>query len=272
MPQNSFVVDHSESVDPHGRTMGIVGEYRREAVSIITLSKSRQGRALFRFEAGVNAFIKPNGGDNFDADQLPVPNRCVSDRPQPPLEIDSGPSATTEDRLHVVTVRIKHEGGVVDRRRLILARARCTVIGSTSLQGGSVESIDFGLALGNKGCVLFDGVWMVTINPEDWVLYTVSDRVSPRILGQLHRPPHAKCAQSGIVKSGGTADIRDSNASVVDHPSSVLRVTQFSASSIRLLRPYGCRLRRKLGPIGGSTAHWITAARSANAAFGRLER
>jgi hypothetical protein len=58
---------------------------------------------------------------------------------------------------------------------------------------------------------------MVTINPEDWIVYTVSDRVSPRILGQLHRPPHAKRAQSGIVKSGGTADIRDSNASVVDH-------------------------------------------------------
>jgi hypothetical protein len=81
-----------------------------------------------------------------------------------------------------------------------------------------VESIDFGLALGDKGCVLFDGVWMVTINPEDWIVYAVSDRVSPRILGQLHRPPHAERAQSGVVKSGGTADIRDSNASVIYHP------------------------------------------------------
>jgi len=58
---------------------------------------------------------------------------------------------------------------------------------------------------------------MVTINPEDWIVYTVSDRVGPRILGQLHRSPHAERAQNGIVKSGGTADIRDSNASVVDH-------------------------------------------------------
>ena len=61
-----------------------------------------------------------------------------------------------------------------------------------------MESIDFGLGLGDKGCVLFDGVWMVTINPEDWIVYTVSDRISPRILGHCitRRMPSAPKAAS----------------------------------------------------------------------------
>jgi hypothetical protein len=46
-----------------------------------------------------------------------------------------------------------------------------------------VEGIDFGLGLGDKRRVLFDGMWMVTINPEDWINYAVFDRVSPRFLG-----------------------------------------------------------------------------------------
>jgi len=33
----------------------------------------------------------------------------------------------------------------------------------------------------------------------------------------LHDPAEAERAQSRIVKGGGTADVRDSNASVVDH-------------------------------------------------------
>ena len=87
----------------------------------------------------------------------------------------------------------------VDRRSIfILARARCTAVGPTRLQGGRVESIDFGLALGDEGCVLFDGVWMVTINPEDRIVYTASDRVSPRILGQLHRARRMPSAPKAV--------------------------------------------------------------------------
>jgi hypothetical protein len=81
---------------------------------------------------------------------------------------------------------------------LILARARCTIVGSAGLQGGCVEGIDFGLALGDKGCVLFDGVWMVPIDPEDRIIYTVSDCVSPVFSGNCiaRRMPSAPKAAS----------------------------------------------------------------------------
>jgi hypothetical protein len=43
------------------------------------------------------------------------------------------------------------------------------------------------------------------------------ERRRPRVIGHLHHSAHTKCAQSGVVEGGGTADVCDSNAGVVNH-------------------------------------------------------
>ena len=58
---------------------------------------------------------------------------------------------------------------------------------------------------------------MKAINPEDGVIDTVTDSVSPVVFGKLHHSAEAERTQSCIVKGGGAGDVRDSNAGVVDH-------------------------------------------------------
>jgi len=56
-----------------------------------------------------------------------------------------------------------------------------------------VESIDLSPSFGCKGGMLFDGVWMISINPEDRIIETIADAVSRRItmgtVAPVVRPP-----------------------------------------------------------------------------------
>jgi hypothetical protein len=65
--------------------------------------------------------------------------------------------------------------------------------------------------------MLFDRVWVISIDPEEWIIETVADAVSPRVIGHLYNSAHTKLPQSGVVEGGGTADVCDSNAGVVNH-------------------------------------------------------
>jgi hypothetical protein len=60
-------------------------------------------------------------------------------------------------------------------------------------------------------------VWVISIDPEDRIIETVADAVSPRIIRHLHHSAHTKRPQSGGVEGGGTADVCDSNAGVINH-------------------------------------------------------
>jgi hypothetical protein len=64
---------------------------------------------------------------------------------------------------------------------------------------------------------LLHAVWVKAVNPENREIDAITDAVGPVVLGKLHNPTKTECAQSRIVKSGGTGNVRDSNASVIDH-------------------------------------------------------
>jgi hypothetical protein len=71
--------------------------------------------------------------------------------------------------------------------------------------------------------MLLHAVWVKAVNPENWEIDTVADAIGPVVLWKLHDPVEAECAQSRIVKRGGTRDVRDSNAGVIDH-GGILRI------------------------------------------------
>src|SRR5438270_6737615 len=81
--------------------------------------------------------------------------------------------------------------------------------------------------------MLFDGVWVVSIDPEDGIVDTVADAVGPHVIGNLHHSAHAKRFQSRVVEGGGTADVRDSNASVVNHLASSVHESLSVPTAIR---------------------------------------
>jgi hypothetical protein len=56
------------------------------------------------------------------------------------------------------------------------------------------------------------------INPEDGVLETVPNRIGPVAFGELCDPPQTERAQDRIVENGGTSDLRDTDACMVNHP------------------------------------------------------
>jgi len=118
-----------------------------------------------------------------------------------------------EDRLYVIAIRVEHEGGVVAWP----AKTERTVIGPAPLQGGRAEGVDLRAVSGREGCVLPHTMWVKAINPEDGVIDTVTDSISPVVFGKLHHSAEAKHTQSCIVKGGGAGDVCDSNAGVVDH-------------------------------------------------------
>src|SRR6202165_2815181 len=74
------------------------------------------------------------------------------------------------DLLDVVTIWIEHKGSVIIR----LAQAGCSVFGAACLEGGGVECIDLGSGFGCKGGMLPDGVWVISIDPEDRIIETVA--------------------------------------------------------------------------------------------------
>src|SRR5215207_3800855 len=84
-------------------------------------------------------------------------------------------------------------------------------------QGGGVEGLDLGPALGCEGDMLTDRMRVEAIYPEDRVIHSIANSVSPFVLGKLHDSPEVQSAQDGVVKGGGTSDVRDADAGVVDH-------------------------------------------------------
>jgi hypothetical protein len=100
-----------------------------------------------------------------------------------------------------------------------------------------VESIDLSPSFGCKGGMLFDGVWMISINPEDRIIETIADAVSPRIIGHLHHSAHTKRPQGGVIERGGTADVCDPNAGVVNHfaPQSMLISSNFEGDNVAVM-------------------------------------
>jgi hypothetical protein len=90
-----------------------------------------------------------------------------------------------------------------------------SVFGPACLESGGVECIDHSSSFRCEGGMLFDGVWMISINPEDRMVKTVADAVNPRSIGHLHHTAHANRPQSGVIEGGGTTDVCDPNAGVV---------------------------------------------------------
>ena len=71
-------------------------------------------------------------------------------------------SVAAEDRLDVVTIWIEHKRGVVFGP----AQAGRPVFDPPSLEGGGVECIDLSPTFGGKRGMLFDRVWVVSIDPK----------------------------------------------------------------------------------------------------------
>jgi hypothetical protein len=86
---------------------------------------------------------------------------------------------TAEDRLDVVTICIEHKCSVVIRP----VQTGRSVFDSACLEGGGVECIDLGSSFGCKGGMLFDGVWVISIDPEDRIIETVATPSVPALSG-----------------------------------------------------------------------------------------
>ena len=89
--------------------------------------------------------------------------------------------------------------------------------GPPGLRGGRVKSVYLSSAPGREGRMLLHSMWMKAVDPENRIIDTIAHAISPVVVGNLHDSAMTESAQSGIVKGGGTGDVRDSNASVVDH-------------------------------------------------------
>ena len=72
----------------------------------------------------------------------------------------------SEDRLEVGIIWTEHKCSVVIRP----AQTGRSVFDSACLEGGGVECIDFCSSFGCEGCMLFDGVRVISINPEDGII------------------------------------------------------------------------------------------------------
>jgi hypothetical protein len=65
--------------------------------------------------------------------------------------------------------------------------------------------------------MLFDRVWVVSIDPEDGIVETVTNPVGPHVMRYLHHATHAKRLQGRVIEDGGAADVRDPNAGMVNY-------------------------------------------------------
>ena len=130
---------------------------------------------------------------------------------------------STKNSFDVVAVRLEHESGVVTGRKAMLSLtvAGCAVVGAASFQGCLVERVYLGAIPRYKGSVLFHAMRVKAVNPENRVVNAVADTIGPTVVRHLHHAAHAKRAQSGVVKRGGTTDVRDSNSGVIDHRSTL---------------------------------------------------
>src|SRR5271166_7156464 len=115
------------------------------------------------------------------ADSLPE----TSGRPRvlPVLRASHGmgahASVAAENRLDIVTIRIEHKRGVVIRP----SQPGRPAFDAACVESGGVECIDLSPTFGCKGGMLFDGVWVVSIDPEDGIVETVADAVGPHFVG-----------------------------------------------------------------------------------------
>lgn len=75
-----------------------------------------------------------------------------------------------------------------------------------------MECIDLGSGFGQKGRMIFDGVWVVSIDPKNRIVDAVADAVSSQSIRHLHYAAHTQRPQGGVVEGGRTADVRDSDA------------------------------------------------------------
>ena len=80
-----------------------------------------------------------------------------------------------------------------------------------------MEGVDLGAVLGGEGRVLLHAMWVKAVNPENRVIDTIADAIGSVVLGNLRDPAETERTQSRIVKGGGTGDVRDTNACMVDH-------------------------------------------------------
>ncbi len=65
--------------------------------------------------------------------------------------------------------------------------------------------------------MLLNAVRMKAVNPENRVIDTIADAVSPVVWGKLNDPAQPESAQCSIVKGGGSSDVRDTDTRVIDH-------------------------------------------------------
>src|SRR6516164_2779931 len=128
-------------------------------------------------------------------------------------------SALAEDRFHVVAIRVDHERGIVAGRVATggIPKSGRAVIDAAGFERGRMKRVDLGATPGGESGVLLHTMRVKPVNPEDRVIDAVADAVGSGVLRKLHDPAEAKGAQSRIVKSGRTANVRDSDAGVVDH-------------------------------------------------------
>src|ERR1700686_2634556 len=102
-------------------------------------------------------------------------------------------SAAAEDRLYVVAVGIEHEGGVVAGR--LFAKPGRAVIGPARLQGGRVKGVDLSAAPGREGRMLPRVMGVKAVDPEHWVVDTITDAIGPVVRGHLYDPAETERPQ-----------------------------------------------------------------------------
>ena len=146
-------------------------------------------------------------------------------------------SAATKDCLYVVAIRIEHKGRIVARRVTLgdVAQPWWAVIGPACFYRGGVKGIDLGAVPGGERRMLLYAVRVKAINPENREIDAIADAIGPVIGGQLHDPAEAECTQSGIVKCGGTDDVRDANAGMIDHGGILYIGTGAGCSSLTII-------------------------------------
>jgi hypothetical protein len=69
---------------------------------------------------------------------------------------------------------------------------------------------------------------MEAVNPENRVVDTIADAIRSVVLGDLRDPTEPERAQNYIVKGGGTGDVRDTDACMVDHRKILNLLTHWS--------------------------------------------
>jgi hypothetical protein len=109
---------------------------------------------------------------------------------------DLGREDAAEDRFDVVTIWIERKCSVVIRP----TQTGRSIVGSACLEGGGVESLDLGSRFGCKGGMLLNGVWVISIYPEDRILEAIADAVSSLVIGHLHHSAHTKRPQRRVIE------------------------------------------------------------------------